>query len=51
MLDGREGVTLEDKEIFQACRKLNKFTILVVNKVETTSVEKRFLQEDINFLD
>jgi len=49
VIDGREGVTLEDKEIFQACRKLNKLTILVVNKVETTSIEKRFLQEDVNF--
>ena len=49
VIDGREGVTLEDKEIFQACRKLNKLTILVVNKVETTLIEKRFLQEDINF--
>ena len=49
VIDGREGVTLEDKEIFQACRKLNKLTILVVNKVETTSIEKSFLQEDVNF--
>ena len=49
VIDGREGVTLEDKEIFQACRKMNKLTILVVNKVETTSIEKRFLQEDVNF--
>ena len=38
VVDGREGVTIEDKEIFQVCRKLNKLTILVVNKVETTAV-------------
>ena len=49
VIDGREGVTLEDKEIFQVCRKLNKLTILVVNKVETAAIEKRFLQEDTNF--
>ena len=49
VLDGREGVTIEDKEIFQVCRKLNKVIILVVNKVETTAVEKRFLQEDTKF--
>ena len=49
VVDGRMGVTLEDKEIFQVCRKLNKSTILVVNKVETSAIEKRFLQEDINF--
>ena len=49
VVDGREGVTIEDKEIFQVCRKLNKLTILVVNKVETTAVEKKFLQEDTNF--
>ena len=24
VIDGREGVTIEDKEIFQVCRKLNK---------------------------
>ena len=49
VVDGREGITIEDKEIFQVCRKLNKFIILVVNKVETTAVEKRFLQEDTKF--
>ena len=49
VVDGREGVTIEDKEIFQVCRKLNKLTILIVNKVETIAVEKRFLQEDTKF--
>ena len=49
VIDGREGITLEDKEIFQICRKLNKFIILVVNKVETAAIEQRFLQEEITF--
>ena len=49
VIDGREGVTVEDKEIFQVCRKLNKFTILIINKVETTAIEQRFLQEDTSF--
>ncbi len=49
VIDGREGVTIEDKEIFQVCRKLNKLTILIVNKVETTAIEQRFLHEDTNF--
>ena len=49
VIDAREGVTLEDKEIFQVCRKLNKFTLLVANKVETTSIKERLLQEDTNF--
>ena len=49
VLDGREGVTIEDREIFQECRKLNKLTLLIVNKVETTTIEQRFLQEDTNF--
>ena len=49
VIDGREGVTLEDKELFHVCRKLNKFLIVVVNKVETIAIEERFLQEDINF--
>ncbi len=49
VVDGRMGVTFEDKEIFQVCRKLNKPTILVVNKVETSLTEKRFFEEDINF--
>ena len=49
VVDGREGITIEDKEIFQVCRKLNKLTMLIVNKVETLAVEKRFLQEDTNF--
>ena len=49
VIDGREGITLEDKEIFQICRKLNKFIILIVNKVETAAIEQRFLKEDINF--
>ena len=49
VIDGREGVTVEDKEIFQVCRKLNKFTIVIVNKVETTAIEQRFLQEDTSF--
>ena len=31
VIDGRDGVTIEDKEIFQVCRKLNKFTLLVAN--------------------
>ena len=42
-------MTLEDREIFQVCRKLNKFTLLVANKVETTLIEERFLQEDTKF--
>ena len=49
VIDGREGITLEDKEIFQICRKLNKFIILVVNKVETAAIEQRFLQEEVTF--
>ena len=49
VIDGREGVTVEDKEIFQVCRKLNKLTILIINKVETTAIEQRFLQEDTSF--
>ena len=49
VVDGRMGVTFEDKEIFQVCRKLDKPTILVVNKVETSVIEKRFFEEDINF--
>ena len=49
VVDGRMGVTFEDKEIFQVCRRLNKPTILVVNKVETSVIEKRFFEEDINF--
>ncbi len=49
VVDGRMGVTLEDKDIFQVCRKLNKPTILVVNKVETSAIKKSFLEEDINF--
>ncbi len=49
VVDGRMGVTLEDKEIFQVCRRLNKPTILVVNKVETSVIEKRFFEEDISF--
>ena len=49
VIDGRMGVTFEDKEIFQVCRRLNKPTILVVNKVETSVIEKRFFEEDINF--
>ncbi|MDC3092916.1 ribosome biogenesis GTPase Der, partial [Paracoccaceae bacterium] len=49
VVDGRMGVTFEDKEIFQVCRKLDKPTILVVNKVETSVIEKRFFGEDINF--
>ena len=43
------GVTLEDKEIFQVCRRLNKPTILVANKVETSVIEKEIFEEDINF--
>ncbi len=50
VLDGREGLTLEDREIFQVCRKFDKNTILVVNKVETAVIEQMFLQEDIGFL-
>ena len=49
VLDGRMGVTLEDKEIFQMCRKLNKASIIVVNKVETSAIEDRFSDEDANF--
>ncbi len=49
VIDGREGVTIEDKEVFQVCRKLNKVTILIVNKVETKAVEQRILQEDTKF--
>ena len=49
VIDGREGVTIEDKEIFQICRKLNKLTVLVVNKVETKTVEQKILEEDKNF--
>jgi len=49
VIDGREGVTIEDKEIFQVCRKLNKFIILIINKIETTAIEQRFLQEDTSF--
>ena len=49
VIDGREGVTIEDKEIFQVCRKLNKLTIVVVNKVETKTVEQKILEEDIKF--
>ncbi len=49
VLDGREGLTLEDREIFQVCRKLSKITILVVNKVETIAIEQSFLQEDTSF--
>ena len=49
VVDGRMGVTFEDKEIFQVCRRFNKPTILVVNKVETSAIEKRFFEEDINF--
>ena len=49
VIDGREGVTIEDKEIFQVCRKLNKLTIIVVNKVETKTVEQKILEEDIKF--
>jgi GTP-binding protein len=45
VIDGREGVTWEDKEIFQSCRKLNKPTILVVNKVESPAIEERCSQE------
>ena len=46
VIDGREGVTIEDKEIFQICRKLNKLTVVVVNKVETKRVEQKILEED-----
>jgi len=49
VIDGREGVTIEDKEIFQVCRKLNKLTMLIVNKVETKTVEEKILEEDTNF--
>ena len=49
VVDGRMGVTFEDKEIFQLCRRLNKPTILVINKVETSVIEQRFFEEDINF--
>ena len=49
VIDAREGVTLEDREIFQVCRKLNKFTLLVANKVETTLIEESFLKEDTKF--
>ena len=31
------------------CRKLNKLTILVVNKVETIAIEQTFLQENTSF--
>ncbi len=49
VLDGREGITHEDREIFQVCRKLDKLTILVVNKVETIEIEQTFFQEDTSF--
>ena len=49
VVDGRIGVTFEDKEIFQVCRRLSKPTVLIINKVETSVIEKRFIEEDINF--
>ena len=49
VIDGRDGVTIEDKEIFQICRKLNKLILVIVNKVETKTVEKKILEEDTNF--
>ena len=45
VVDGRVGVTLEDKELFQYCRKLNKPTLLIINKVETPKIEKNALED------
>ncbi|MDC3068014.1 ribosome biogenesis GTPase Der [Paracoccaceae bacterium] len=49
IIDGREGVTIEDKEIFYYVRKLNKPTVLVVNKVETKLVEQNCTKDIYSF--
>lgn len=45
VIDGREGITLEDKELYQNCRKLNKPTVVIVNKVDIPSIEQNYSQE------
>ena len=40
VLDGRQGLTVEDESLFTKYRKLNKPIILVINKVENKRIEE-----------
>ena len=49
LVDVSSGITSMDYEISELLRKTKKKVFLVVNKVETSMIEKKFFEEDINF--
>ena len=50
-VDGREGITTQDKEVADYLRRTNKPIILVVNKLDNNEVEKTYEFYELNLGD